>query len=85
MNFRNWSDVGNFPGVREFTSSHAFVEEFGQSLDNHSDTMQPAIFKNLDGMSLGELLDFILRFLMRSWISYASVGAGNIDFLDLYV
>jgi len=30
MNFRNWSDVGNFPGVREFTSSHAFVEEFGQ-------------------------------------------------------
>jgi len=30
MNFRNWSDVGNFPGVWEFTSSHAFVEEFGQ-------------------------------------------------------
>jgi len=32
-------------------------------LDNHSDTMQLAIFKNLDGMSLGELLGFILRFL----------------------
>jgi len=47
MNFRNWSDVDNFPGVREFTSSHAFVED----LDNHSDTMQLAIFKNLDGMS----------------------------------
>jgi len=30
------------------------------NLDNHSDTMQLAIFKNLDGMSLGELLDFIL-------------------------
>jgi len=30
MNFRNWSDMGNFPGVRELTSSHAFVEEFGQ-------------------------------------------------------
>ena len=30
MNFRNWSDVGNFPGVWEFTSRHAFVEEFGQ-------------------------------------------------------
>jgi len=30
MNFRNWSDVDNFPGVRECTSSHAFVEEFGQ-------------------------------------------------------
>ena len=29
---------------------------------NHSDTMQLAIFKNLDGMSLGELLDFILSF-----------------------
>jgi len=42
-----------------------------KNLDNHSDPMQLAIFKNLDGMSLGELLDFILRFLMRSWISYA--------------
>jgi len=30
MNFRSWSDVGNFPGVRELTSCHAFVEEFGQ-------------------------------------------------------
>ena len=30
MNFTNWSDVGNFPGVREFTSSHASVEEIGQ-------------------------------------------------------
>jgi len=48
-----------------------------KNLDNHSDTMQRAVFKNLDGMSLGELLDFILRFLMRSWISYASVGARN--------
>ena len=37
-----------------------------KNLDNHSDTMQLAIFKILDGMSLGELLDFILRFLMRS-------------------
>ena len=45
-----------------------------KNLDNHSDTMELAIFKNLDGMSLGELLNFILRFLMRSWISYASVG-----------
>jgi len=48
-----------------------------KNLDNHSGTMQLAIFKKLDGMSLGELLDFILRFLMRSWISYASVGARN--------
>jgi len=31
-------------------------------------------------MSLEELLDFILRFLARSWISYASVGARNNDF-----
>ena len=76
MNFRNWSDVSNFPGVREFTSCHAFVAEFGQP----SDTMQLAIFKNLDGMSLGALLDFILRFLMRSGISYASAGARNIEF-----
>ena len=53
-----------------------------KNLDNHSDTMQLAIFKNLDGMSLGELLDFILRFLMRSWISYASVGARNNEFFE---
>jgi len=39
----------------------------------------------LDGMSLGELLDFILRFLMRSWISYASVGVRNNAFLKIYV
>jgi len=32
MNFRNWNDVGNFPGIREFTNSHAFVEETGQPL-----------------------------------------------------
>jgi len=40
-----------------------------KNLDNHADTMQLAIFNKLDGMSMGELLDFILRFLMRSWIS----------------
>jgi len=33
-----------------------------KKLDNHSDTMQLAIFKNFDGISLGELLDFILSF-----------------------
>ena len=66
MNFRNWSDVGNFPGVREFTSS--LVMHLLKSLDNHSDTMQLAIFKNLDGMSLGELFDFILRFLMCNFV-----------------
>jgi len=53
-----------------------------KNLDNHSDTMQLAIFKNLDGMSLGELLDFILRFLMRGWISCASVGARNNEFFE---
>jgi len=26
MDFGNWSDVGNFAGVREITNSHAFVE-----------------------------------------------------------
>ena len=46
-----------------------------KSLDNHSDTMQLAIFKNLDRMSY-----LILRFLMRNWISYASVGARNNEF-----
>ena len=51
-------------------------------LDNHSDTVQLAIFQNLDGMSLGELLYFILRFSMRRWISYASVGARNNEFFE---
>jgi len=45
MNFRNWSDVGNFPGVREFT----VVMHLLKNLDNHSDTMQLAILKNLGG------------------------------------
>jgi len=53
-----------------------------KKLDNHSDTMQLAIFKNLNGMSLGELLDFVLSFLMRRWISYALVGARNIQFFE---
>jgi len=55
------------------------------NLDNHSDPTQLDIFKNFDGMSLGELLDFILRFLMKSWISYASVGVRNNEILNLYV
>jgi len=53
-----------------------------KNLDNHSDTMQLAVFKNLDGMSLVELLDLILRFLMRSWISYASVGIRYNEFFE---
>jgi len=53
-----------------------------KNLDSHSDTMQLAIFKNLDRMSLGELLDFILGFLMRSWISNASVGVRNNEFFE---
>ena len=53
-----------------------------KNFDNHSDTMQLATFKNLDGMSLGELLDFISSFLMRSWISYASVGVRNNEFFE---
>jgi len=53
-----------------------------KNLDNHSDTMQLVISKNFDGMSLGELLDFILRILMRRWISYASVGIRNNEFFE---
>jgi len=53
-----------------------------KKLDNHSDTMQLARFKNLDGMSLGELLHFVLRFLMRRRISYASVGARYNEFFE---
>jgi len=33
-------------------------------------------------VATGELLYFILRFLMRSWISYASVGARNNAFFE---
>jgi len=53
MNFKNWSDVGNFPGVDESGNSPV-VMPLLKKLDNQSDTMQLAIFKNLDGMSLGE-------------------------------
>jgi len=53
-----------------------------KKLHNHSDTMQLAIFTNFDEMSLGELLDFALRFLIRGWISYASVGARNNEFFE---
>jgi len=59
-----------------------------KNLDNHSDTMQLAIFKNLDGMSLGELLDFMLRFLMRS-SNFICISVGVqcriMNFLNLYV
>ena len=63
--------------LRLWVSPLAVPMHLLNKLDNHSDTMQLAIFKNLDGMSLRELLDFILRFLMRSWISCASLGARN--------
>jgi len=53
-----------------------------KNLDNHSDAMQLTIFKILDGMSLGELSDFITSFLMRHWISYAPVGARNNEFFE---
>jgi len=33
-------------------------------------------------MSSGKLLDFILRFLMRHWISYALVRARNNEFFE---
>jgi len=58
------------------------VMHFLKKFHNHSDTMQQAILKNLDGISLGELLDFVLRFLMRRWISYASVGARNNELFE---
>jgi len=44
--------------------------------------MPLAIFKHLDAMSLGEPLDCVLRFLMRRWVSYASVGARNNEFFE---
>jgi len=53
-----------------------------KNLDNHSYAIQLAIFKNLCGMSLEELLNFILRFLMKSWISYALVGARKNEFFE---
>jgi len=36
MNFSNWSDGGNYPGVWEFTSNHAFVEEVGQPFSHNA-------------------------------------------------
>jgi len=77
MNFRNWSDVGNFPGVREFTSSHAFVEEFGQPF-RHNAT---SYFQKFGWNVIGRTIRFHW-FLMRSWISYASVGFRNNEFFE---
>jgi len=65
MDFGNWSDVGYF----QESGNSPIVMHLLKKLDNHSDKTQLAIFKNLDVMSLGELLDFVLRFLMRRWIS----------------
>ena len=42
MNFRNWSDVGNF----QESGNSPVVMHLLKSLDNHSDIMQLAIFKN---------------------------------------
>jgi len=44
--------------------------------------MQLTVSKNLGGMSLGQLLDFSLKFSMKSWISYASVGVGSNEFFE---
>ena len=55
-----------------------------KKLNNHSDTMQLTVSKNLGGMSLGQLLDFSLKFSMKRWISYASVGVGNNEFFEFY-
>jgi len=56
-----------------------------KKLDNHSDIMQLATLKTLNGMSLAEHFHFILRFLMRSWISNASVELEIMKFLNLYI
>ena len=44
MNFRNWSDGAIF----QESGNSPVVMHWLKSLDNHSDTMQLAIFKNLD-------------------------------------
>jgi len=74
--------IGVMWAIFQESGNSPVVMHLLKNLDNQSDTMQLAIFKNLDVMSLGELLDFILRFLMRSWISYASVGVRNNAFFE---
>jgi len=66
---------------REPENSHT-VMQLLKKLEIHSETMQLVILKNLDGMSWEELVDFILRFLMRSWISFASARVGNHEFFE---
>jgi len=74
--------IGEMWAIFQESGNSPVVMHLLKNFDNHSDTKQLAIFKNLDEISLGELLDFILRLLMRSWISYASVGARNKDFFE---
>jgi len=76
VNFRDWCDLCKFPRFWEFTCSHAIIDEIGKpSWDNATDC-----FKNLNGMSWRELSDYISRFLMRTWIAFASAGTRNSDF-----
>ena len=66
-------------GVWECTYSHAIIKEIGNQFWDSATTY----FQNLNGVSWEELLDFILRFLMRRWISIASVEARNNEFFEL--
>jgi len=74
MQFHRWA-------IFQETWNSPIVMHLVKKLDNHSDTIQLVIFTNLHWKSLGELSDFALRFLTRVWISYASVGARNKEFL----
>jgi len=66
MNFRNWCDVDNFPGIREFNYSHAVVEEVGQTFWHNA----PDIFKNLDGMLLGDRGGLAIRSFGQCPVGY---------------
>ena len=54
-----FQESGNSPVVMHLLKNSDNHSDTEMVTDNHSDTIQLAIFKNLDGMSLGELLDFI--------------------------
>jgi len=51
--------IGVMWAIFQESGNSPIVMRLLNKLDNPSDTMQLAIFKNLDGISLGELLDFV--------------------------
>ena len=81
MNFRNWSDGGNFPGIWEFTSGHAFVEEFGQPFWHNAISYlilmhcTTAFYLNKDWRCVEHETSFLVQINYCDWFAWSVVTA----------